>query len=177
MGFNMSGMQDRLLKTTTAAIKLAVVLVYAFIAVALIVLPVLLVAPDRARVLGAYQHLERARVIASVEIWLAGGLMISVLLLLALGRIRRIVASAISSDPFVQENALLLRQVGWLALAIHGIQITCDGVVSLFVLDGHAGFSPAQIPGSGLIAVLLIFVLARIFQRGSEMRADLEGTV
>ena len=31
-------------------------------------------------------------------------------------------------------------------------------------------------PG-GLFAVLMIFVLARIFRHGSEMRADLEGTV
>jgi hypothetical protein len=30
---------------------------------------------------------------------------------------------------------------------------------------------------SGVLAALLIFVLAQIFRRGSEMRAELEGTV
>ena len=29
----------------------------------------------------------------------------------------------------------------------------------------------------GILAALLIFVLAQIFRRGSEMRAELEGTV
>jgi hypothetical protein len=39
------------------------------------------------------------------------------------------------------------------------------------------GFNPANIPWLGFFATLLIFVLARVFQRGSDMRADLEGTV
>ena len=38
----------------------------------------------------------------------------------------------------------------------------------------YLGFGPSP---AGLLAILVIFVLARIFRHGAEMRADLEGTV
>ena len=34
-----------------------------------------------------------------------------------------------------------------------------------------------EISVSGLLAILMTFVLARVFQRGAEMREELEGTV
>ena len=59
------------------------------------------------------------------------------------------------------------------------VGFTVDALMNLFppsitenVSVGYDGFSAA-----GVLAAPLIFVLAQIFRRGSEMRAELEGTI
>jgi hypothetical protein len=178
-GFDMPASQDRLLKSTTVAIKGMFVLICAFIAITLIVLPALILVPEGAGIIGAFKHVNREFVISGMEVSLAEGVAIAVLLLLILRRLRRIIDSAIISDPFVPANALLLRQIGWLVLGISCAQIIFDLAIRLLLAGSgiYPGFNLSNIPWLGFFATLLIFVLARVFQRGSDMRADLEGTV
>lgn len=175
----MPASQDRLLKSTTVAINVMFVLIGAFIATALIVLPVLILVPEGAGIIGAFKHARREVFITLTEVSVAEGVTIAVLLLLILRRLRRIVDSAIISDPFVPANALLLRQIGWLVLAISSAQVFFDLAKRLELAGSgiQVGFNPANTPWLGFFATLLIFVLSRVFQRGSDLRADLEGTV
>jgi hypothetical protein len=107
----------------------------------------------------------------------ASGMFLLALLALVLLMTARIVKTA-DSDPFVEGNAQRLMQIGWLLLAMQVVGLIADMVMSLFpkaVSDHvHAGFDLSPV---GVLAVLLIFVLAQIFRRGAQMRADLEGTV
>lgn len=87
-----------------------------------------------------------------------------------------IIASAIAGDPFVRSNAVLLRIVGWALLAIQILDLA-SGFVMVRFSDAtgiYWGWSPAL---TGWLAALLMFVLARIFERGTQMREELEGTV
>jgi hypothetical protein len=90
----------------------------------------------------------------------------------------RIIDTASSGDPFVIENAARLNRIAWLLLAIQAIGFLCNAVISSLPdkISSHVsgGF---DISASGILAALLIFVLAQIFRRGAEMRAELEGTV
>jgi hypothetical protein len=79
----------------------------------------------------------------------------------------RIIDSAMTGDPFVPENARRLRRIGWLLLLI-----TLLFEADEWITDGD--FFPA--PG-GLLTVLLVFVLAQIFDKGSQMRAELQETI
>jgi Protein of unknown function (DUF2975) len=83
----------------------------------------------------------------------------------------RIIDSTRIGDPFVPENARRLRTIGWLLLAFN----FCVGTsISSATLGG------ITFPGvsfSGVLTVLLVFVLARIFETGSQMRAELKETV
>jgi dipeptide/tripeptide permease len=69
-------------------------------------------------------------------------------------------------------------QIGWLLLAMQAIGFAADMLMSVFPEQinehVHAGFDLSPI---GVLAALLIFVLAQIFRQGTQMRADLEGTV
>ena len=89
----------------------------------------------------------------------------------------RIVRSA-DTDPFVADNARRLMQIGWLLLGMQAVGLATDMLMSMFpkeVTDHiHAGFDLSPF---AILAALLIFVLAQIFRRGSQMRAELEGTV
>ena len=80
-------------------------------------------------------------------------------------------------DPFVSANAIRLQVIAWALLAIQLLSLAIAGIGKAIstkevpvALD--AGFSP-----SGWLAVLLTFVLARVFAEGTHMREDLEGMV
>ena len=90
----------------------------------------------------------------------------------------RIVDSASHGDPFVTENADRLNHIGLLLLAIQVIGLAIDWALNMFPdkIREHISIG-FDVSVEGILAALLIFVLAQIFRRGSEMRAELEGTV
>jgi hypothetical protein len=94
-----------------------------------------------------------------------------------LKRLIALVETVRTGDPFVPANAQRLRVIAWalLALQLIGmvIWLIAETVSSpAHPLDIDAGFSI-----NGWLAVLLIFVLSRVFAEGTQMREDLEGTV
>jgi hypothetical protein len=107
----------------------------------------------------------------------ASGVFLLSLLALTLLMTARIVKTA-EADPFVEDNARRLMQIGWLLLAMQVVGLCADTIISLFprAVSDHiqAGFDLSPV---GILAMLLIFVLAQIFHRGTQMRAELEGTV
>lgn len=116
--------------------------------------------------------------------------MIGVVGLLALGiyflvLLRRIVLSVGIGDPFVPDNADRLSRMGWVTLIG---QIASLLVGLLVVWIGETIGEQAEnmhlvtaenfdIDLSGLLLMLVLFILARVFRRGAEMREELEGTV
>jgi hypothetical protein len=90
----------------------------------------------------------------------------------------RIIDTASTGDPFVAENADRLNRIACLLLAVQAVGLAFDIAMNLFPdpikNDISTGF---DVSATGVLAALLIFVLAQIFRRGSEMRAELEGTV
>jgi phosphatidylglycerophosphate synthase len=90
----------------------------------------------------------------------------------------RIVETTKAGNPFAIENALRLAQIGWLLVAVQAVGFIANMMLSFLPekLSEHVSigfdFSPV-----GVLAVLIIFVLAQIFRHGAEMRAELEGTV
>lgn len=97
--------------------------------------------------------------------------------------LRRIVNSVGEGDPFVPINADRLRHMGWLALAGQLAIIPLAGIgLWIAELVGDQGENiRADVDGgfslSGLLLVLVLFILARVFRHGATMREDLEGTV
>jgi Protein of unknown function (DUF2975) len=109
----------------------------------------------------------------------AGGIAALALVQLILRALRRVVASAGVGDPFIEANAVDLVRVAWLLLGLNVIDALIKPVVYLLAPAAVR----AQVHGivhisiTGLFAVLLIFVLAQVFRRGSDMRAELAGTI
>lgn len=93
--------------------------------------------------------------------------------------LRRVVASASVGDPFIEANAAELVRVAWLLLGLNVIDALIKPTVYLLAPAAVRAkvHDVVHISVTGLFAVLLIFVLAQIFRRGSAMRAELAGTV
>lgn len=94
-----------------------------------------------------------------------------------LKRLLAIVVTVRRGDPFVALNAVRLHAIAWALLALQLLSLAIGAIgkaISTPALPIHmdAGFST-----SGWLAVLLTFVLARVFAEGTLMREDLEGTV
>ena len=91
---------------------------------------------------------------------------------------RRIIDSAAAGDPFIAENASRLNRIAWLLLVSQAVGFVFDSAFDMFPdkLREHVNFG-FDVSATGILAALLIFILAQIFRRGSEMRAELEGTV
>jgi len=99
------------------------------------------------------------------------------------GKLRAIVASASEGDPFTPENAKRLTQMAWLFL---GVKLLTVLIVALrrhlagLIDQGAAGDSVLGFSLYDLDAFLIVvvlFILARIFRHGADMRDDLVGTV
>ena len=92
-------------------------------------------------------------------------------------RLLMIVATVSTGNPFVAANAARLKAIAWALLAIELIHVAVGAVAASISSAGV----PLNIRG-GLslgrwLAVLLLFVLARVFEEGVRMREELEGTV
>jgi hypothetical protein len=93
-----------------------------------------------------------------------------------LAALAQIIASAGAGDPFISANARRLQTIGWALLALQLLDIPGAFLAKFFPSLGSAAPDVTFSPG-GWIAVLMVFVLSRVFAAGSAMRDDLEGTV
>jgi hypothetical protein len=94
-----------------------------------------------------------------------------------LTRLLAIVGTVRTGDPFLAANAQRLQVIAWLLFAVQLLSMIVGGIARSVStparpIDVDAGFSI-----NGWLAVLLTFLLARVFAEGSRMRDDLEGTV
>src|SRR5262249_17290005 len=109
----------------------------------------------------------------------AGAIAALALVQFILRALRRVVASASVGDPFIEANAVELVRVAWLLLGVNVIDALLKPMVYLLApaVVRAKMHDTVHVSITGLFAVLLIFVLAQIFRRGSDMRAELAGTI
>lgn len=94
-----------------------------------------------------------------------------------LKRLLAIVNTVRTGDPFVSTNASRLQSVAWLLLALQVLSLVIGGIVKAISTPAHPVNIDAGFSINGWLAVLLTFLLARVFAKGSDMRDDLKGTV
>lgn len=94
-----------------------------------------------------------------------------------LRRLLSMVETVRAGDPFTSVNAHRLQTIAWVLLALQCISLVISAIGKAVSTPAHplhldAGFSPAA-----WLAVVMTFVLARVFAEGTLMREDLEGTI
>jgi hypothetical protein len=94
-----------------------------------------------------------------------------------LRRLRAIVETVRAGDPFVAANAARLEAIAWVLLALQLLSLVVGAIVKAVSSPAHPLNIQAGFSISGWLAVLLTFLLARVFAEGTLMREDLEGTV
>jgi hypothetical protein len=96
---------------------------------------------------------------------------------LILTRLLAMVGTVRAGDPFVLANAARLQTIAWILVALQFFGLIVAIIVRMISSLEHPVNISAGPSIAGLLAILLTFVLARVFAEGARMRDDLEGTV
>jgi hypothetical protein len=94
---------------------------------------------------------------------------------ISLSRLLEMVDTVREGDPFVPENAARMKTIAWCVLATQIYHLFFGLMVALVNAAGSRmewSFSP-----TGWLAVVLLFVLALVFEQGTRIRADLEAMI
>jgi Protein of unknown function (DUF2975) len=88
-----------------------------------------------------------------------------------------IVLTVRAGDPFVAGNAHRLQTIAWALLGLQLLSLVIGAIGKAVSSPAHPVHLDAGFSISGWLAVILTFLLARVFAEGTLMREDLEGTV
>lgn len=174
----MSRSPSPVLPVAYAGLRILIVLNWAYGAVVLAILVGMLAAEQwTMTALGVPPAAQTGALVMGMRAIAALGLAGVPLNLALLRRLVAMVETVRSGDPFVTANADRLQAIAWLLLGEQILSVVIGLIGKAVSTPGHAlhldaGFSP-----SGWLAVILTFVLARVFAEGARMRQDLEGTV
>ena len=144
------------------------------------ILALLVVMPNEQWIMAAFRlspSPEAERLVMGLRAIAVLGLAAIPLNYVFLKRLLAMVETVRAGDPFVAANASRLQAIAWVLLALQLLSLVIGAIAKavstpLHPLYLHAGFSIG-----GWLAVLLTFLLARVFAEGAHMREDLEGTV
>ena len=145
-----------------------------------LVLALLFVLPNEQWIMRAFKlspSPDAARVVMGMRAIAALGLVAVPLNYAVLKRLLAIVETVRAGDPFVAANADRLQAIGWALLALQLLSLVIGAVADAISTPAHPVHLDAGFSINGWLAVLLTFLLARVFAQGTLMRDDLAGTV
>ncbi|HSE22787.1 MAG TPA: DUF2975 domain-containing protein [Pyrinomonadaceae bacterium] len=144
------------------------------------ILALLVVMPNREWIMASF-HLppspDTERLIMGMRAIAVLGLVSIPLNHAILKRLLAIVETVRRGDPFVAANASRLQSIAWVLLALQILGIVIGAIAKAISSPAHPLHINAGFSINGWLAVLLTFLLARVFAEGTLMREDLEGTV
>ena len=142
---------------------------------------VLLVAmPNRQWIMSAFElspSPDADRLVLALRVVAVLGVAVVPLNYAVLKRLLAIVDTVRAGDPFVAANASRLQAIAWALLALQLLSIVIGAIARAVSTPAHPLDVDAGFSINAWLAVLLTFLLARVFAEGARMREDLEGTV
>lgn len=158
---------------TRIVLRILIVLnwVYGAVIIAIMILSATLGWP------GFPPSLENDRLLLGMRAVAVLGLISVPLHLILLRRLLAIVESVRIGDPFHGENASRLQTIAWTLLGLQLLGLCVAVIAKVVTTEAHPFRVSAGFSTGGWLAVILLFVLARVFSEGARMRDELEGTV
>jgi hypothetical protein len=120
---------------------------------------------------------DAERLVIGLRVVAVLGVGVIVLNYVVLKRLLAIVETVRAGDPFVAANANRLQAIAWTLLTLQVLSIVIGAIGKAVSSPAHPVRLDAGFSINGWLAVLLTFLLARVFAEGTRMREDLEGTV
>jgi hypothetical protein len=160
-----------------AVLRILVVVNWLFGAALLVLL---LIMPNEQWIMSAFKlspSPDTDRLIIAMQAMVVVGIVSVPLHYAVLKRLLAIVATVRAGDPFLADNAQRLQVIAWLLVALQLLSMIVGGLARSVSTPAHPIDVDAGFSINGWLAVLLTFLLARVFAEGTRMRDDLEGTV
>lgn len=144
------------------------------------ILALLVVTPNEQWIMSAFKlspSPDAERLVMGLRVIAVLGLAVIPLNYVVLKRLLAIVETVRAGDPFVAANAYRLQVIAWVLLALNVLSIVIGAIAKAVSTAAHPLHIDAGFSINGWLAVLLTFLLARVFAEGAAMREDLEGVV
>jgi hypothetical protein len=144
------------------------------------ILALLVVMPNEQWIMAAFKlspSPETERLVMGLRAIAGLGLAAIPLHYAVLKRLLAIIETVRAGDPFVAANASRLQAIARVLLALNLLSIVIGAIATAVSTPAHPLHLNAGFSIEGWLAVLLTFLLARVFAEGTHMREDLEGTV
>lgn len=113
--------------------------------------------------------------VPALRLWIALAVLMVAAVHVSLSRLLDVVGTVRSGAPFVPENAVRLKTIAWCVLTTQLLHL------SFGMLAGTMNAAGSNIDWefslTGWLSVVLLFVLAQVFEEGARMREDLETMV
>ena len=160
-----------------AVLRILIVVNWLMLAV---ILTLLVALPNEQWIMRAFKlspSPEAERLVMGLRAIAVLGLAVVPLNYVVLKRLLAIVETVRAGDPFVAANASRLHAIAWALLTLQLLSILIGAIAKAVSTPAHPLHLDAGFSINGWLAVLLTFLLARVFAEGTRMREDLEGTV
>ena len=144
------------------------------------ILALLIVSPNEQWIMRAFKlspSPDTERLIMGMRAIAALGVVAFLPNYVVLKRLLAIVETVRAGDPFVAGNASRLQAIAWALLTLQLLSLVIGAIAKAVSTPAHPLKLDAGFSTNGWLAVLLTFVLARVFAEGARMREDLDGTV
>jgi hypothetical protein len=121
-------------------------------------------------------HIDAGWMVPTLRLWLVLGLGMIAASHVMFCRLLDIVGTVRAGDPFVADNAARLKTIAWCMLALQLLHLTFGVMAAVMNAAGSNIDFDFSLTGTliGWAAVLLMFVLARLFEEGARLRTDLD---
>jgi hypothetical protein len=110
-----------------------------------------------------------------LRLWIVLALPMVAAVHVLLSRLLDVVETVRSGDPFVPENAVRLKTIAWCVLFNQLLELTFGMLAA--TMNAAGSHIDWHFSVTGWVAVVLLFVLARVFEEGTHMREDLEAMI
>jgi hypothetical protein len=144
------------------------------------ILALLVVMPNKQWIMSAFNlspSPEAERIVMGLRAIAVLGLAVIPLNYVVLKKLLAIVDTVRAGDPFVAANASRLQAIAWVLFTLQILSLVIGAIAKAISTPAHPVDIDAGFSINGWLAVLLTFLLARVFAEGTLMREDLEGTV
>jgi hypothetical protein len=170
--------------SSSAAVPIAYVLLRIVIVVNLLggvaILALLVVMPNEQWIMSAFKlspSPEAERLVMGLRAIALLGLAATPLNHVVLKRLLAILETVRGGEPFIAANASRLQAIAWVLLTLNLLSMVIGAIAKTVSTPAHPLHLDAGFSINGWLAVVLTFVLARVFAHGALMRANVEGTV
>jgi hypothetical protein len=116
-------------------------------------------------------RIDASWLVPTLRVWMVLTVPLITIVHVFFSRLLAVVESVRSGDPFVPDNAVRLQTIAWCALGGQLYELLCGLMAA--AMNAAGSNIDWQFSATGWLAVVLLFVLARVFEEGTQMREDL----
>lgn len=120
-------------------------------------------------------RIDPGLLIPALRVWMLLGIPAIAAVHLLYTRLLAVIETVRAGDPFVPDNAVRLKTIAWCLLAMQVFDLMC-GVMAA-IMNAAGSNIDWSFSATGWVGVVLVFVLARVFEEGARIRADLEAMI